>query len=102
MASSSSSALAPAQGNTIAPAPATMADLRSWIGRSEVHTRVWNLFSRDCRSSDDDPIIVDEHLSDIFIAVREELLSDAFDEEIEQLSMQVGQLEQRWRVRGKS
>ena len=99
MAGSSSSALAPAQGNTIAPALATLADLRSWIGRSEVHTRVWNSFSRCCRSSDDDPVMVDEDRLAIFKGVREELLSDAFDEEIQQLPCEVGQLAQRWRVR---
>ena len=99
MAGSSSSALAPAQGNTIAPAPAAMAALWSWIGRSKVHKSVWTLFSRDCRSFDDDPVMVDENNLAVFEVVREDFLSDAFDEEIQQLPCGVGQLEQRWRVR---
>ena len=46
--------------------PAWTGDLNAWTARSEVHARVWNLFSRECRSSEDDPILVNEQLMVIF------------------------------------
>ena len=46
--------------------PAWTGDLNAWTARSGVHARVWNLFSRECRSSEDDPIMVNEQLVVIF------------------------------------
>jgi len=85
------------------PVEINVAEMRRWIERSAAHTRVWGDFSRGTRTSDKDPVIVDQELLATFHQVREALLVDEVDRECEQCPLsRVGQNGQSWTVRESS
>jgi hypothetical protein len=106
-ASASVSGTAPVSPQGQEPQPAmhepveiNVAEMRRWIERSAAHTRVWDDFSRGTRTSDKDPVIVDQKLLVTFHQVREALLVDEVDRECELCPLsRVGLKGQSWSVR---